>query len=135
MDKAGDNPHLSNVGSRAWLLLSWRHQGLNHRLSGSHSCILAPRLQYVLLKETFKPRCTSIEEEKSQLTLNLNTLGHHLKPHNPEVMLLILLHFLLVVVQDEGEVVVKVELRDEERKAPSGSAQTRGLCILRGRES
>ena len=45
-----------------------------------------------------------------ELTVCLHTLRHHLKAHHSEVVLILSLQLLSVVVQDEGEVVVQVEL-------------------------
>lgn len=48
-----------------------------------------------------------------ELTICLHALGYHLKAHHSEVVLdlPLPLHLLPVVVQDEGEVVVQVELQ------------------------
>lgn len=45
------------------------------------------------------------------LTVRFHALGNHLKAHHSEVVLHLPLHLLPVVVEDEGEVVVQVELQ------------------------
>lgn len=48
------------------------------------------------------------------VTFELDALWHHLKSYNTVSVLLFLLHLLFVVVQNEGQVIVQVELQETE---------------------
>lgn len=76
-------------------------------------------------KQSGKPRpiqpCPT--GQTSPLTLQPDALGNHLEADDAVCVLLVLLHVLPVVVEDEREVIVKVDLKESNRENNTASSQ------------